>query len=245
LGFALISLILVAGVAYYYYWPPAQTQQQQAKRGKGKGKGRFGGGNPTDNVPVLAGGAKNADVPGYFDGVGTAKALNTVLVRPQVDGKLISISFTEGQDVPKGFILARIDPTTYQAQYDQAVAKKAQDEAQLANARLDLERYTNLAKTNAVNRQQVDTTRALVAQLEAQVRLDQGAIDNARAYLNYCTIVAPISGRVGIRQVDQGNLIHASDPTGIVVLTQIQPISVLFTLQQQHPGQVYKQLHYD
>jgi membrane fusion protein, multidrug efflux system len=119
-------------------------------------------------------------------------------------------------------------------------AKKALDEAQLANIRLDLERYSNLVKTNAVSRQQVDTTRALVAQLEAQVKLDQGAIDNARAYLNWCTIVAPISGRTGIRLVDQGNIVHASDVGGIVVLTQIQPISVLFTLPQQQLGQVNK-----
>jgi membrane fusion protein, multidrug efflux system len=199
---------------------------------------RFG--NPDGPVPVLAADARVADVPVYLDGVGTTRALNMVTVHSQVDGTLISVNFREGQDVKAGDVLARIDPTTYQAQLDQAVAKKALDEAQLANARLDLERYTNLLKTNAVNRQQVDTTRALVAQLEAQVRLDQGAIDNARAYLNYCTIVAPISGRVGIRQVDQGNLIHASDPTGIVVLTQIQPISVLFTLPQQQLGQVNK-----
>src|SRR6266567_4267544 len=142
--------------------------------------------------------------------------------------------------IPVLAAVARIDPTTYQAQLDRALAKKALDEAQLANARLDLERYTNLLKTNAVNRQQVDTTRALVAQLEAQVRLDQGAIDNARAYVNYCTIVAPISARVGIRLVDQGNLVHASDPTGIAMLTQIRPISVLFTLPQQQLGQVNK-----
>jgi multidrug efflux system membrane fusion protein len=231
-GFAFVSLILIAGATSYYYWPPAQTQQQQAK--KGKGKGRFGGGNPADFVPVLAVEAKIDDVPVYLDGVGTAKALNTVLVRPQVDGKLISISFTEGQNVPKGFILAKIDPTTYQAQYDQAVAKKAQDEAQLANARLDLERYTNLAKTNAVNKQQLDTQRALVAQLEAQVKSDQAAIDNARAILSYTDVVAPIAGRTGIRMVDEGNIVHASDATGIVVITQLQPISVFFNLPQQN-----------
>jgi len=157
-------------------------------------------------------------------------------VRSQVDGKLISVNFREGKDVKRGDVLARIDPTTYQAQLDQATAKKALDEAQLANARLDLERYTNLLKTNAVNRQQVDTTRALVAQLEAQVRLDQGAIDNARALLDYCTITAPIDGRVGIRLVDQGNIVHASDPTGIVVLTQIRPIAVLFILPSSSSG---------
>src|SRR5258705_1669695 len=138
------------------------------------------------------------------------------------------MSFTEGEDVPKGFILAKIDPTTYQAQYDQAVAKKAQDEAQLANAKVDLERYSRLAQTNAVNKQQVDTQRALVAQLEALVKFDQAVIDNARAILSYTDIVAPIAGRTGIRQVDEGNIVHASDATGIVVITQLRPISVLF-----------------
>jgi len=217
-------LIVVAVVIF----GPGSPRQRNAGRS----------GNPEGPIPVLAAEARMADVPVYLDGVGTTRALNMVTVHSQVDGTLVSVNFREGQDVKEGDVLARIDSTTYQAQLDQALAKKALDEAQLANARLDLERYTNLLKTNAVNRQQVDTTRALVAQLEAQVRLDQGAIDNARAYVNYCTIVAPISARVGIRLVDQGNLVHASDPTGIAVLTQIRPISVLFTLPQQQLGQV-------
>jgi membrane fusion protein, multidrug efflux system len=223
IGFALVSLILVAGVASYD-WRPAQPLQQQGQKGKGRRVA----------VPVLAIDARIADVPVYLDGVGTARALNTVTVRPQVDGKIISISFTEGQDVPKGFVLAKIDPTTYQAQYDQAVAKKAQDEAQLANARLDRERYTRLSQTNAVNKQQLDTQRALVAQLEAQVNLDQAAIDNARAILAYTDIIAPLAGRTGIRMVDEGNIVHASDATGIVIITQIKPISVFFNLPQQN-----------
>src|SRR5258705_3022994 len=140
-GFALVSLALVAGIAFYSYdyWAP-QAQQKQVKKGKGK---RFAAasGEALEVVPVLSIDARTADVPVYLDGVGTARALNTVTVRPQVDGKLISISFTEGEDVPKGHILAKIDPTIYQAQYDQALAKKAQDEATLANAKVDLERY--------------------------------------------------------------------------------------------------------
>ena len=183
---------------------------------------------------MLATAARSADVPVYLDGVGTAKALNTVTVRSQVDGKIINISFTEGQDVPKGFVLAKIDPTTYQAQYDQAQAKKAQDEAQLANARLDLDRYTRLAATNAVNKQQLDTQRATVSQLEAQIKLDQAAIDNARAILGYTDIVAPIAGRTGIRLVDEGNLVRGADTAGIVILTQLRPISVFFSLPQQN-----------
>ena len=150
-------------------------------------------------MPVLVAAAAKADVPVYLDAVGTTKALNTVTVRPQVDGKLLSVGFKEGQDVKKGDVLARIDPTTYQAQLDQAIAKKAQDEAQLANAKIDLDRYERLAATNAINRQQADTQRALVAQYAALVQADQAAIENAQATLGYTTIVAPIDGRTGIR----------------------------------------------
>src|SRR6266567_3479537 len=197
-GFRRFLTIVVVGavlvvVAMMIFAPGSQRQRNAGRSG-----------NPEGPIPVLAAEARIADVPVYLDGVGTTRALNMVTVHSQVDGTLVSVNFREGQDVKAGDVLARIDPTTYQAQLDQALAKKALDEAQLANARLDLERYTNLLKSNAVNRQQVDTTRALVAQLEAQVRLDQGAIDNARAYVNYCTIVAPISARVGIRLAAQG-----------------------------------------
>jgi len=195
---------------------------------------RAGGQIESDGpVPVLAAEAGVADVPVYLDGVGTVRALNMVTVHTLVDGTLTAVNFREGQDVKAGEILARIDPRTYQAQLDQAVAKKALDEAQLANARLDLERYSNLIKTNAATRQQLDTQRAMVAQLEAQVKLDQGAVDNAKTYLDYCTIVSPLNGRTGLRLVDQGNVVHAADLSGIVVVTQIQPIAVLFTLPQQ------------
>jgi multidrug efflux system membrane fusion protein len=247
IGFALVSLVLVAGVVSYYWWPlPLSQLSDQAGKGKGKGGKGFGfraaRGNQTDIVPVLAVDARTADVPVYLDGVGTAKALNTVTVSSQVDGKIISIPFTEGQDVPKGFVLAKVDPTVYQAQFDQAVAKKAQDEAQLANARLDLERYTKLAQTNAVNKQQLDTQRALVAQLEAQVQYDQAAIDNARQILSYTDIVAPIAGRTGIRMVDAGNILQASQASAIVVLTEIRPISVFFSLPQQNLPKLTKAL---
>lgn len=224
----LIAGLVIASVVAVYYMPQWQ-QTQAASKG-----GRRGGPPTTEAVPVLATAARAIDVPVYLDGVGTAKALNTVTVRSQVDGKIINISFTEGQDVPKGFVLAKIDPVTYQAQYDQAQAKKAQDEAQLANARLDLDRYTRLAATNAVNKQQLDTQRATVSQLEAQIKLDQAAIDNARAILGYTDIVAPIAGRTGIRLVDEGNLVRGADTAGIVILTQLRPISVFFSLPQQN-----------
>jgi multidrug efflux system membrane fusion protein len=218
----LIAVLIAAG-AYYALSPSSDTR-------RGARRGRFGADGP---VPVVAVQAKRTDVPVYLDAVGTTRALNTVTVRAQVDGKLLSVGFDEGQDVKKGDVLARIDPTTYKAQLDQAVAKKAQDEAQLGNARLDLERYARLAATNSINRQQADTQAATVAQLEALVQADVAAIANAEAILAYTTIVAPIDGRTGIRAVDAGNIIRASDSTGIVTITQLKPISVLFNLPQQ------------
>ena len=226
----IIGLIVIALVAALVYYFTGSTEQQQRTRG------RFGGDNGP--VPVLVAAAAKADVPVYLDGVGTTKALNTVTVRSQVDGKLIEVDFKEGQDVKRGDILARIDPTTFKAALDQAVAKKAQDQALLANAKNDLARYEQLAATNAINRQQADTQKSLVAQYTAQVDADQGAIENAQAMLAYTTIRAPLDGRTGIRQVDEGNIIHASDTTGIVVITQLKPISVFFNLPQQDISQV-------
>ena len=179
-------------------------------------------------------------MPVYLDAVGNTRALNTVTVRAQVGGQIVKIAFREGQDVKRGDVLAEIDPRTYQAQYDQAVAKKAQDEATLANARLDLDRYTRLAASNSGSKQQADTQKALVAQLEAQVQGDQAAIDNTRTMLSYTKIVAPIDGRTGLRLVDEGNYVQAGDATGIVVITQMRPISVLFNLPQQQFPQVNK-----
>jgi multidrug efflux system membrane fusion protein len=184
-------------------------------------------------TPVLVATAEKRDVPIWLDGLGTAQASATVTIKPQVDGVLTEVRFREGQDVRAGDVLARIDPRTYQAALDQAAAKKAQDAANLANARVDLGRYSKLAVTAYTSAQQADTQRATVAQLEAQVAQDQAAIDNARAELSYTTITAPIDGRTGIRQVDQGNLVHASDTGGIVVITTLRPIAVIFTLPQQ------------
>ena len=220
----LITLLILGGLGYVS-WSAFQSKQPART-------GRFQ--MPASaTVPVLAATPRIEDVPVYLDGVGTVRALYTVTVRAQVDGKLLSVNFTEGQDVKKGDVLAEIDPAIYQAQYDQAVAKKAQDEAQLANARIDLARYQQLAASNAGSKQQADTQKATVAQLEALVRSDQAAIDTAQTTLGYTKIIAPLSGRAGLRQIDQGNIIHASDATGLVVITQLQPIAVQFSLPQQ------------
>jgi membrane fusion protein, multidrug efflux system len=219
----LITLLILGGLGYIGW--NAMQQKQTTKGGPGA--------RPDLPVPVLSATPKIQDVPVYLDGVGTVRALNTVIVRAQVDGKLIAVNFVEGQDVKKGDILAEIDPAIYQAQYDQAVATKAKDEALLANQRIDLVRYEQLAASNAGSKQQADTQRATVAQTEAQVKADQAQIDNARATLGFTKVVAPLTGRVGLRQVDQGNIIHAADATGLVIITQLQPIAVQFSLPQQ------------
>jgi multidrug efflux system membrane fusion protein len=216
-----ITLLILGGLGYIAW---TSLQQRQAANRNARAD---------LPVPVLAATPRIQDVPVYLEGVGAVRALNTVLVRSQVDGKLTTVNFTEGQDVKKGDVLAEIDPVLFKAQYDQAVAKKAQDEAQLANQRLDLARYQQLSASNAGSRQQYDTQRAVVAQQEALVKADQAAIDNAQAMLGYTKIIAPLSGRAGLRQVDQGNIIHASDLTGLVIITQLQPIAVQFSLPQQ------------
>ena len=187
---------------------------------------------PPPAVPATVATAKRRDVPVYLTGLGTVQAFNTVTIRTQVDGQLIKVAFTEGQEVKAGDLLAQIDPRPFQAAYDQAVAKKAQDEANLANANLDLQRFSDLAARNFAPKQQLDTQRATVAQIEAQIRGDQAAIDSAQTQLSYTTITSPLSGRTGIRLVDQGNVVHAADATGLVVVTQLQPISVVFTLPE-------------
>ncbi|MDH2381081.1 efflux RND transporter periplasmic adaptor subunit [Bradyrhizobium sp. CER78] len=221
----LITFVILGGLGYLG-WLAFQPKPNG-------GGGRGAAARPDLPVPVLAVTPKVHDVPVYLDGVGSVKALNTVTVRSQVDGKLLKVNFAEGQDVKKDDVLGEIDPAIYQAQYDQAVATKAKDEALLANQKIDLARYEQLAATNAGSKQQADTQRALVAQQQAIIKADQAQIDNARTTLGYTKIVAPISGRAGLRQVDQGNIIHASDTTGLVILTQLQPIAVWFSLPQQ------------
>ncbi len=175
----------------------------------------------------------HTDVPIYLSGLGTVQAFYTVTVTARVDGELQKVAFTEGQTVHKGDLLAQIDPRPNQAAYEQAIATKAKDAAQLANAKRDLERYTVLQPQDLASKQTVDTQRALVDQFTAQVQVDQAVIDNARTQLDYTRITSPINGRTGIRLVDPGNIVHAAATTGIVVVTQVQPISVIFTLPEE------------
>ncbi|HYG91472.1 MAG TPA: efflux RND transporter periplasmic adaptor subunit [Azospirillum sp.] len=222
---AVTGLAVALGLASVGIAVQQQLAQQQASQPAG---GRHNGGGP---VPVVAGTVGREDVPIWLDGIGTVQAFNSVVVRVRVDGELQQVAFTEGQTVQAGDVLARIDPRPLQAQLAQAEAKKAQDEAQLANARRDLER--NLGLREYASRQQVDTQRALVAQFEALVRSDDAAIETVKVQLGYTTITAPIGGRIGLRGVDQGNIVRAGDQNGLASITQVQPISVLFTLPEQ------------
>ncbi|KWR87478.1 efflux RND transporter periplasmic adaptor subunit [Cupriavidus sp. IDO] len=181
-------------------------------------------------IAVTTAPVREETVPLSLAGVGTVQAMATVTVKPRVDGELERVGFVEGQDVKAGQVLAQIDPRTFQAQLQQAQAQKARDEAQLANARLDLQRYEELIRVDSTTRQTVDTQRALVAQLAAAVKTDEAQVSLARVQLDYTTITAPISGRVGARLVDPGNIVHAADTTGLVVIRQIDPIDVVFTL---------------
>jgi len=184
-------------------------------------------------VPVVEGVVTTKNIPIYLDGLGTVQAFNTVTVHSRVDGQLVKVAFTEGKDVKTGDILAQIDPAPYQTQFDQTSAKQAQDEAQLANARVDLKRYADLLATESTTQQIYDTQKALIDQLAATVKADEAAIASAKVQLDYSTIRSPIDGRVGIRQVDMGNIVHASDANGLVVISQLRPISVVFTLPEQ------------
>lgn len=215
---AVTALVALGG---YWLWNQQKSPAQDAAHGRP-------GGTAT---PVVAAQVARQDVPLYLSGIGTVQAFNTVTVASRVDGELVEILFKEGQDVAAGAVLARLDSRVLKAALDQALATKDKDMAQLEAARVDLARYQSLG--NRVTGQSVDTQRATVRELEAAVKADQAAIDTARTQHSYATIIAPISGRVGLRQIDIGNIVRASDTTGLVVITQIEPIVVTFTLPQQ------------
>jgi membrane fusion protein, multidrug efflux system len=197
---------------------------------------------PPPAIPVVAATVTSHDVPIYLRGVGTVIAYNNVVVRSQITGQITQIAFTQGQTVHAGDLLAQIDPRPFQAQLDQATANRDRDQAQLANAQANLGRYTPLEAKGYATSQLVDTQKAQIAQLEAMIKSDEAVIENAKVNLGYTRLTAPIDGVTGIRQIDQGNIIHPTDPAGLVDLTQIQPISVLFTLPEQNFIEIQQQM---
>ena len=239
LAFVIGGLVVAALLGWYFFGrsdsaaPATTAAKTDGKGGKGAGKGgRFGGGDPNRAQPVAAVAARTADVPIVQTALGTATALRTVTVKPRVDGQLQSVAFTEGQLVKAGDALAQIDPVPLQVALAQTEGTLARDAAQLNNARLDLQRYQKLLEQDSIAQQQVDQQAALVRQLEGTVKVSQAQVDNARLQLSYTHITAPISGRTGLRLVDPGNMVRGSDATGIAVITQVDPISVLFTIPQ-------------
>ncbi|HET7595869.1 MAG TPA: MdtA/MuxA family multidrug efflux RND transporter periplasmic adaptor subunit [Burkholderiales bacterium] len=230
-----IGLIIGGGAYAFVRWTDARQQEQQ----KQKGGARQGASRVT---PVVARPATTGDINIYLTGLGTVTPLQTVTVKSRVDGQLMKVLFTEGQMVKAGEMLAEIDPRPFQVQLTEAEGQMARDQALLANARIDLERYSKLYDQDSIARQQVDTQAALVRQYEGTVKIDQAAIDNARLQLAYARIAAPISGRIGLRQVDPGNIIRASDQNGLVVITQLAPIAVLFTIPQDSLPGVLKRM---
>jgi multidrug efflux system membrane fusion protein len=223
----LVTILAVAGYAWRTGVVPFGAKTETAA-----------GAPPQRPVPVSTGVVREDDFPLSRTGLGTVLAFNTVTIKVRVDGEIQKISFQEGQEVTVGDVLAIIDPRPYQAQLDQAQADKARDEALLANAKLDLERYSSLVVKEFATRQSVDTQKALVAQYVAAIAHDQAVIDNARVQLGYTTVVSPLKGRTGIRLIDQGNIVHANDSSGLVVITQLSPISIIFTLPQQYLSEV-------
>ena len=210
------------------------------KRGTSQSTGAKNEGPPP--VSISPASARRSDIGVYVNALGVVTPVGTVAVKSRVDGQLMAVNYEEGQEVRKGDSLVEIDPAPYQAALTQAEGQLARDQALLENARLDLQRYTDALARNAIPKQQLDTQVATVHQYEGTVQLDQGQVDNAKVQLAYCHIAAPISGRVGLRLVDTGNIVHASDANALVVITQLKPITVIFNVAEDYLPQIQAQL---
>ena len=228
-----LVLPIVCLLAAGFYFFPGDGKSNAAKEGSRK---------VMPPVPVVTVAARKGDMNVSLNGLGSVTALNTVTVKTRVDGQLMKVAFREGQLVRSGDLLAEIDPRPFQVQLTQAEGQMVKDRALLKNAQLDFERYRLLLQQDSISKQQLDTQEALVRQYEGAIKTDQGQIDNAKLQLTYCRITAPISGRIGLRLVDAGNIIHATDTGGLVVITQLQPISVLFSIPEDNLPSVLRKL---
>ncbi len=242
----IIGLVLAIAVGVWYFRGSRASIEAQgpgAPAGGGKGQGRQGGGGAAFVVPVVAATAQRGDLPVYFNGLGTVTAFNTVTVRSRVDGQITKINFQEGQFVRQGEDLIDIDSRPFQVQLEQAEGQLAKDQAQLRDVQVNYERFQLLYKEGVIPKQQLDTQGSQVGMFEGSIKGDQGAIDNAKLQIVYSHVTAPISGRIGLRLVDIGNIIHATDSNGLLVITQLQPIAVIFSLPQDQLPQVASKLH--
>ena len=238
-------VLVVLAIAGFWYYRTAHSKTSQDSAAAGapgqtKAGGPFAPGN--FSVPVVVAATTKGDLPVYLNGLGTVTPLNTVTIRSRVDGQLVNVAFKEGQFVRVGDLLAEIDPRPFQVQLEQAQGQLAKDVAQRKDAEVNLERFKLLYQEGVIPKQQLDTQGASVSQFDGAIKSDQAQIDNAKLQLTYSRITAPISGRIGLRLVDPGNIVHATDSNGLLIITEIQPIAVIFTLPQDQLPQVFDKL---